>query len=191
MDGLYCKKELLLFLIDNNINYYTKIHSNRIIKDPKTNKEYQVKEFFKEKFEKRKKKKLCSQCIYNDRTVYIIAEKFEKKGDEKIRYLITTKKTSIAQHIRNYKKRWAIEKVIRTCKQYLGITKCQARKKEIHHGYMVNVFKTYNLLELARYKYGLKSVESFINGIKNKSISFIETCLMAIDRYFDGVFMIP
>jgi hypothetical protein len=74
------------------------------------------------------------------------------EGKELIVYLVSTYKAKPIEHIEYYKKRWPIEKMLRTCKQLLGLGDCPSTSLEIQENHFAVCLVAYALAQLAMRK---------------------------------------
>ncbi|MBP6870104.1 transposase [Candidatus Babeliales bacterium] len=99
--------------------------------------------------------------------LYLTAQKrVDKKGNETVVYQVSTYFAKPSQHVKIYKKRWTIEKMFRTAKQYLGLQDCQATTMQTHKNHISSVFLAYSHVVIAQKRKGLKSAEEAIRALK-------------------------
>lgn len=166
-DGAFGKIKMLKWCIKNKIDAEFRI-----------TKSYKVT--FKNKFEKIQdikallpKGKQMSRTIkamWHEMMLYVTAQKrIDKKNKETIVYQVSTYFSKSFQHVKNYKKRWTIEKMFRTTKQYLGLQECQSTKMQTQKNHIAAVFLAYSHVIVEQKRRGLKSAEEAIKALKLKN----------------------
>ena len=89
-----------------------------------------------------------------------IVRHIDKHGDETIVFQVATYKALPHEHAANYKKRWAIEKMIRTSKQHLGLQDCYSKLLQTQHNHVASVLLSYALTQLDMRKYRFKNTRT-------------------------------
>jgi len=107
------------------------------------------------------------QAIWHDMNLYITAQKrIDKKGNKTVVYQVSTYLAKPSQHVKIYKKRWTIEKMFRTAKQYLGLQECQSTKDQTQLNHIASVLLAYSHVIVEQKRRGLKSAEEAIKALK-------------------------
>ena len=108
-------------------------------------------------------------CLWGKTYVYCTSNIFKnKKGEEKVVFQISTSKATANKHVLRYRLRWDIEKFFRTCKQSLGLQKCQSTHLKIQFSHASAVFSAYNIIKVLELKYHFDNPEAVITSLKNK-----------------------
>ena len=164
MDGAFVNKEIIGLLIQKNISFEMRMHSNRtvIYKNNKT----QIKNI----------KKLSPtqshinhtiKANWNDYSLFITSHKrIDKNGKETIIYLVSNYKSEARNHVAQYKIRWNIEKMFRTCKQKLGFSDCASTKERTQLDHIFAVLLAYSLLQLERANNHCKTPEDAFRALR-------------------------
>lgn len=66
--------------------------------------------------------------------------RIDKHGEKTIVFLVSTYNIKPSAHVNSYKKHRLVEKVIRTCKQYLGLQECFSTVFETQQDHVTSVF---------------------------------------------------
>jgi hypothetical protein len=144
-DGLFSTIEMLQWCVDEKIDCEMRMHSNRTVY-------YRGKKY---KLSKLKELQPCGRqmartlsIVWHGINFYVTAEKrIDKYGEQTIVFLVSTYKAKPSDHVKTYKKRWPIEKVIRTSKQSLGLQECFSTKLETQFDHVSAIFLTYALVQ--------------------------------------------
>ncbi len=173
-DGAFGKIEMLKWCIQNKVDAEFRM-----------TKSYKV--FFQNKFEKiqnikdlqPKGKQMARtiKVVWHEMNLYLTAQKrIDKKGNETIVYQVSTFFVKPSQHVKIYKKRWTIEKMFRTTKQYLGLQDCQSTKMQTQKNHIAAVFLAYSHVVVEQKRKGLKSAEEAISALKLKNERILKKC---------------
>jgi hypothetical protein len=170
-DGLYSTVKLLAWCRSRNIAFEARMHSNRVV------------EYKGEKVTVRDLimiRGLCPKGRQMGRTISVqwheidleltIVRRFDKSGKESIVYQIATYKALPCEHIKHYAKRWRIEMINRTAKQYIGIQECFSRKLETQFNHVAAVLLAYTLAQLDMRINKLDTPEESIRRSKMKKV---------------------
>ena len=184
-DGLYATVKFLGWCKKNNIPAEMRMHSNRVV-------EYKgervaLKKLSHEKGLRPKGRQMARTISvkWHDFDLEItIVRRFDKKARETIVFQAATYKALPREHVAHYKKRWPIEKVIRTCKQHLGLQECFSRKLEKQHNHVASVFLSYSLTQIEMKSLRLKTPEETIRRLKAKKYSFLNESFMRRNQIF-------
>jgi len=137
-DGLFATKEILQWASKEGINCEMRMHSNRVVFH--NGKKQNLSNIKLLKLSGRRMARTIN-ALWHDISLYITSEKrIDRHGDESIVYLVSTYKAKSSEHVKNYKKRWPIEKVFRTTKQYLGLQECFSTKMQTQFDHVCNIF---------------------------------------------------
>ena len=163
-DGAFASKELLKWLVRNDIPVEMRMHSNRVV--TYNGHTCQIRDMKALKLRGRQIARTIS-AIWHDLKIQITAYKrIDKHGKITIIYLVSTFLDLPINHVNIYKKRWPIEKVFRTSKQILGLGQAQTRKHQRNH--IAAVLLTYSLLIAEQKKRGYKNPEDASRALKQK-----------------------
>jgi hypothetical protein len=184
-DGLFASIELLKWCIDNNIQAILRMHSNR--KVIFNGQKIKISEIECLKPVGRQMARTI-KIIWHGLTLFLTAEKrINKKGEESIVYLIATYQAIPKKYVKDYKKRWPIEKLYRTDKQFLGIEECFSTQLEIQERHIASVLLAYSIAQLEMKISRLKNPEEAIRLLKNKSFKFLNKRFTSLDEIFGEV----
>jgi hypothetical protein len=184
MDGLYARDEMIRWLIDRNLSFEMRMHTNRKVKT-EDGELAQLKDHNKFKLGKKQIAKTI-RALWNNMLLYItVVKRFNKKGDYQIIYQVSNYDASPEKHKKVYAFRWKIEKFFRTAKQSLGLTHCQSRKLDLQINHQLNVFLTYAILQLEQVKLRLDSPEKALKRLKKKNYKQLLQRLQATHQIFE------
>jgi hypothetical protein len=128
-DGLYATVNLLKWCNDNKIAAEMRMHSNRVVIFK--GKKVSLKKLATKKGIRPKGRQMTRtiSALWHDIELEIsIVRRIDKKGNETSVFQVATYKALPHEHVTNYKKRWAIEKMIRTSNINKGFEKnCSPR----------------------------------------------------------------
>jgi hypothetical protein len=182
-DGHYSTVKMLTWLVENNMNFEMRIHSNR--KVTRRGEECQVRLL---KNLKPKGKRSCRSImvVWYGLNLHLTAIKNVKKdGSVMFKYQISNYKASANEHMMAYKKRWPIEKFFRTAKQNLGLQDCVMRKFSDHKLHIMNVFYVYMILQLeVRCSRIFSYPEEVIKHYRSKNNQYAVKRISALGRNF-------
>lgn len=184
-DGLYAVFEFLEWLIDQNIKFEMRFHSNRVINDKGV--ECQIKESLKFVMSGKRPMRTIRAKWKNTSFYFTALRRVAKTGTVTVIYQISNYKTSAREHTQAYAYRWDIEKFFRTAKQKLGMNDCQSHKLELHENHLLSVFFIYALLQIERKKKNLKNVETAIKQLNHNDFDYIRSCIIRSAENFGVV----
>lgn len=164
MDGAFSSEGMLSFCRKHKMRYCMRFHSNK--KVVINGQIAQIRKHKRIKISSKRIGRVVKGC-YKSEAVFIVAfKRQEKRGGEKIVYLVTSDRVAPKKLISAYKKRWGIEKVFRTTKQHLGLRDCQARsapKQEVH---IFAVLVAYAFLAIQKINHKAKNPEQILHKIR-------------------------
>jgi len=185
-DGLYATVSILRWCKQNGIAAEMRMHSNRVVI-------YKGEKISLKRLST--KKRVCPKGRQMARTVLVkwhemdlevtIVRRIDKHDDESIVFQVATYKALPREHVSNYKKRWAIEKMIRTSKQHLGLQDCFSRSLDTQRKHVASVLLSYALAQLDMKKYRLKTPEQAIRRFKKKNANTVLGYLNRLDQSYD------
>jgi hypothetical protein len=184
-DGLYATVNFLTWCENNKIPAEVRMHSNRVVEfkgkriDLKT---LAFKKGFRPKG--RQMARTISAKWHGINLEITIVRRFDKKDRESIVFQAATYKALPREHVTHYKKRWPIEKVIRTTKQHLGLQECFSRKLEKQHCHVASVFLAYSLAQVEMKRLRLKTPEEAIRLLKTKKYNSLNESFMQRNQIF-------
>lgn len=185
-DGLYATINLLKWCNDNRIAAEMRMHSNRVVifKGEKVPlKKLATKKKIRPKG--RQMARTISALWYDMELEISIVRRIDKKGNETIVFQVATYKALPHEHVINYKKRWAIEKMIRTSKQHLGLQDCYSKSLQTQHNHVASVLLSYALVQLDMRKYRFKTPEQAIRRFKKKNATKFFKHLDRLDQAYE------
>lgn len=173
-DGLYATVNLLKWCSENKIAAEMRMHSNRVVlfKGEKTS----LKKLSKKNGIQPVGRQMARtiSVLWHDMNLEItIVRRIDKHGDESIVFQVATYKALPRDHVKAYKARWVIEKMIRTSKQHLGLGECFAKKLQKQRDHVASVLLTYALVQLDMKKRRCKTPEEAIRHCKTKNANFL------------------
>ena len=185
-DGLYATVSLLKWCKDNQIAAEMRMHSNRVVifKGEKTS----IKMLASRRKIQPKGRQMARTITalwHNIELEITIVRRIDKKGIETIVFQAATYKALPHEHALNYNKRWAIEKMIRTSKQQLGLQDCYSRSLETQHNHVATVLLSYALVQLDMKKYRFKTPEQAIRRFKKKNANALFRRIERIDQSYE------
>ena len=170
-DGAFPTIETLTWLVQNNIRFEMRLAKNRVI-DWK-GKKIKVRDI-KKLYPKGRQMSRTIQAQWHNLNVFISAERrIDKHGEETFVYQIANYEALPNEHVKTYKRRWPIEKFIRTSKQYLGLQECFSTKIETQKNHVASVFLAYAIAQLEMKKRKLKTPEEAIRALKKKNVNLL------------------
>ena len=185
-DGLFATKEILQWSFKEGINCEMRMHSNRVVFH--NGKKSNLSSIASLKLSGRRMARTVN-VLWHDIPLNVTAEKrIDKHGNESIVYLVSTYKAKPSEHVKNYKKRWPIEKVFRTTKQYLGLQECFSTKMQTQFDHVCNVFLTYALVQCEMKKKGFNTPEDCIKALKRKKYQNILHRFSRLDQIFGDIY---
>jgi len=181
-DGAFATKSFLKWCIENNIAVEMRMHANRKI-------EYKGKNIalrdIKNLKPKGRQMARTIKAVWHGMNLYITAQRrIDKHGEETIVFQVATYDAKPAVHVKNYKKRWPIEKMNRTTKQYLGLQECFSRKIDIQMNHISSVLLAYSLAQLERKYQGLDTPEKAIRELKRKNVDTLTSHFDRLSQIF-------
>jgi SRSO17 transposase len=146
-DAGYISKDMAAFLINSNIIFVTRIHSNRKVKT-KNGIVAQMRNHPDLKLNRNERSKIV-KVEMQGLIVYIVVFKRQIKHTNKYEnvFLVTNIDTSAKEIIKFYGFRWEIEPMFRTMKQFIGLMQCSARAKSSQTAHINAVFLGYAFLQ--------------------------------------------
>ena len=186
-DGLYATKNFLTWCINNAIAAEMRMHSNRVV--IYKGKKITLKKLLDEKGIRPKGRQMARtiSALWHGLNLQItVVRRLDKHGDESVVFQVATYKALPREHLANYAKRWPIESVIRTCKQYLGLQDCFSRSLEVQQNHVASVLFAYALAQLEMKHYKLKTPEAAIRQLKMKNIDVLKQKFTDLYNVFEA-----
>lgn len=185
-DGMFASKEMLEWGIQTKRRLELRMHSNRMVI-------YRSKLIairnIKELRPKGRQMARTIKVIWHELPLYITAQRrINKHGEETIVYQAATYKAKPSDHVKTYKKRWPIEKLFRTSKQYLGLQDCFSTDMKTQHNHMAAVLLAYSIAqwEMKRRKY--KTAEEAIRALKRRKVDFLKQRFCRLGQIFGVIY---
>lgn len=183
-DGAFATKDLIRWGFSNSIKLEMRVHSNRVVQ---YNGESTQIRNIKNLQPKGRHRARTIQVFWYDIPVDITADRrIDKHGEESVVYLISTYKTKPSLHVEQYKKRWVIEKMIRTTKQYLGLQECFSQLLDTQSQHVASVLLAYALVQIEQKQQKFDNPEQTIKWFKAKKIDFLKRRFSSLDEIFGG-----
>lgn len=164
MDGAFSSEDMIRFCRTNKMKYCMRFHSNKKIVI--SGKEAQVRNHERIKISSKRKARVVKASYKGEPVLIVAFKRTDKKGKTKIVYLVTSERDTPKTMIKTYRKRWGIEKVFRTTKQYLGLKDCQARSALKQKTHIWTVFVAYAFLEIQKINHKTKNPEQILHKIR-------------------------
>jgi hypothetical protein len=184
-DGAFTTKKLIKWAIDNAIKTEMRIHSNRVVQYK--GQSIQIR-YIKDLIPKGRHRARTIQAIWHHCAVEITADRrIDKHGQESIVYLIATYHASPAKHVAVYKRRWPLEKVIRTTKQYLGLQECFSTLLDTQLKHVASVLLAYAFAQLERKKQQFDTPEDAIKWLKKQNFNFLKHRFSSLNHIFGDI----
>jgi hypothetical protein len=166
-DGAFASIDLLKWTSKNNIKFDVRMHSNRVV--IYKNRSLKINSIADLQTTGNKQSRTV-KVKWHDISLYVTAHKrTDKNGKDTIIYLASTYKSVPSQHVKQYKKRWNIEKMFRTCKQSLGLASCMSKKYEKQLDHIFSTLVAYLITQLHRKKRRMKNAEEAIRDLQFKN----------------------
>lgn len=183
LDGAYATVNYLKWALENNIATEVRMHSNRVIEYK--GKRKRLREI-KEIRPKGRQMARTIEAVWQGLTLQITAvRRIDKHGNQTIVYQAATYKATPSQHAKNYKWRWGIEKLNRTCKQSLGLQECFSTKIGTQFDHICAVLLAYSISQLEMKNKGYKNPEAAIKALKKKKAHFLNRKFSRLDQISD------
>jgi len=163
LDGLYFAEKFLNFLDSKKLKFVIKaktttsvIHNGQKIqlkdcRDLRLNSNQNCKKI---------------QAEWCGKMWYFIAMRRTGKHGNKIVYLVANFYAKSKTYVKIYESRWPVEKLIRTCKQKLGLNGSQSQLAKNYLNHIKCVFFAYGILQLIMKKFKLRSAEEALTKVQ-------------------------
>ncbi len=184
-DGLYATKTFLAWCKDNDVPAELRMHSNRVVLF--NGERISLKKISSERGCQPKGRQMARTISVQWHSIDLevtIVKRVDKNDLETIVFQVATYKTLPREHVAHYKKRWPIEKVFRTCKQYLGLQECFSRNFDTQRNHVASVLLAYSLAQLDMKKFRLKTPELAIKRLKKKNVVFSNSSFVRNQKSF-------
>jgi hypothetical protein len=184
-DGLFTSKKNIQWCQSNGILATMRMHSNRVILYKG---EKQRIDKLNDLQPKGRHMARTIQVEWHGMSIFVTAERrIDKRGNESIVYLLSTYEAKPSQHVKNYKMRWPIEKLFRTCKQSLGLQECYSTVLETQLAHVAATFFAHTKLQLDMKKQKFKTPEEAIRAAKLEKYIDVLHRFSALDQIFRGI----
>lgn len=185
-DGAFASVELLGWAIQTKRSLQVRMHSNRVV-------EYQDKKIairdIKTLRPKGHQMARTITILWHGLRLYITAQRrIDKNGKETVVYQAATYKTKPSSHVKDYKKRWGIEKLFRTTKQYLGLQECFSTDIDTQLNHMAAVLLAYSIVQWDMKKRKYAKPEEAIRVLKTKKVDLLQQRFSRLDQIFGDVY---
>jgi hypothetical protein len=185
-DGAFATKEFLKWCVENKINTEVRMKNNCVVTI--NNEKVKVKNI-DYLIPKGRQEARTIDVLWHDIPLQLTAVKRkDKNGKESIVYQAATFKARPIQHLKIYKKRWAIEKFFRTAKQKLGLQDCYSTKIETQEAHVASVMISYALVRLDQKKRKLDNPESALRAAKLQNVKNLTRYLYRLDQLSSHVY---
>ena len=102
-----------------------------------------------------------------------IVKRTNNHGEETIVFQAATYKSLPIKHVKNYKKRWPIEMVIRTSKQHLGLQDCYSCSLKKQRNHTAAVLLAYGITQFEMKRCKLKIPEDAVRRLKKQTVESV------------------
>ena len=185
-DGLFASVEILTWFVSNKIKLDARMHSNRKVEYK--GKLYKIKEI-KDLVPVGRQKSRTISIKWHNLKLFLTAElRTDKNNETTIVYIVSTYKSRSKDHVDAYKRRWPIEMLFRTSKQYLGLEQCFSVNLDLQKNHIASVFLAYSLAQLEMYEKKMKTPEDAIRAIKHKNMRNINRSFIRSEEIFEAVY---
>ena len=184
-DGAFATQVLLRWLLEQGFAAEMRMHKNRrVLYEGKETKLSEIKELHP----KGRHKSKTILVEWHGMPLYITSHRrIDRHNNETIVYQVATYKAKPSKHVTVYQKRWPIEKIFRTTKQYLGLQECFSRKKSVQLNHVSAVLFSYAMLQVEQRKRNLKTPEEALRSLKLKKSHNLKSRIKRLDRIFEVV----
>ena len=163
-DGLFAAIKFLQWAAHNGVDIIVRMHSNRVV--IYNGLLCKIKDIANLQPKGRQMARVI-QVEWHGIKLYLIAERrTSKNGKETVVYLVSTYKTRARQYVKDYKKRWPIEKVFRTTKQHLGIAECFSTELQTQEKHIAASLLAYAITQVKMKNGNFKTPEDAIRAFK-------------------------
>lgn len=185
-DGAFATVELLSWAIETKRFLQVRMHSNRKV-------EYKGQKIairdIKGLRPKGRQMARTIMVLWHGLTLHLTAQRrIDKHGQETIVYQASTYQAKPSEHVKDYKKRWPIEKVFRTSKQYLGLQECFSTNIDTQLNHVAAVFLAYSIVQWEMKKRKHLTPEKTIRALKKQKINNLMQRLIFTDQIFGDVY---
>ena len=135
---------------------------------------------------KNEKSKVLLGNWKNIELYFVCTLRINKHGEKTIVFLVSNIKAAARDYVIEYDKRWIIEVMIRTSKQKLGISECQARDINKQKAHIYAVFLSYACLAKKALHSKEKSTDIFINELREENTNWLYYTKRLTDQIFVG-----
>ena len=184
-DGLFATIKILEWCLQDGIETVMRMHKNRVVIF--NDKPCKISDILCIQPKGRQMARTV-RVTWNGLKLYLTAERrFDKHGEESIVYLIATYKVKPIQYVRDYKKRWTIEKFFRTSKQHLGLAECFSRQLITQEKHVASVLLAYGLAQIEMKQKKMDTPEAALRAIKQQNIHTILQRFKRLDPIFGEI----
>jgi hypothetical protein len=168
MDGAYCSEKMLDFLYGEKLDYTMRIPRDRVVTI--NNKTLKIKNQPALKLIRNERSKSAKGYHKGYACTLTVNKRKLKSGRWEVVFIISNMNLSAKEHVIAYARRWGIEKMFRSMKQYLGLKDCQmvsSLKQRLH---IFNVFLAYSIATVEKIANKKKSVEEMLKFWRNSKL---------------------
>ena len=179
-DGLFASIEILDWCLKNGIEADFRMARNRVVEFK--GERLKISEI-KELELKGRRNARSVRVKWHNLDLWITSERrINKKGIESVVYIVSTYYCKPIDHVKSYKKRWPIEKIFRTTKQFLGIQECFSTKLETQESHVAAACAAYSIAQFEMKKSGYKTPEEALRALKTKKVDSLIQRFSRLDR---------
>ena len=186
IDGHYTTQHLIKFLIKFNIDFVGKIARNRVIETKngirsRIDKHPDLK-LFKNQRTAKVYAKFAGEWLY-----FSVYKRKNKTGDWTYLYLVSNMYLKSTKYFYHYDRRWNIEPIFRTSKQYLGFQDCESIDLEKQNLHIYSIFFSYAFLQKEKIEHNFKNPETAIKNLSMIKINDAMSRIASFSQNFDHV----
>lgn len=184
-DGHYSTKLFIQYLCKQNIKFIFKISRNKKIYS--TSNQYEQLQNHKQlKLIKNQRSAKMIGC-FCDYRLYFVVQKFKNKSfDYTLNFYVSNLDIKSGEYIVIYEKRWKIEVMFRTLKQYLGLQDCSSRSIEKQTVHVYSTFFAYGILQYEKNLKNFTNSEEVINHYSELKLTTSTRRIQALAQNFIG-----
>lgn len=186
IDGHYTTQHLIKFLIRCHIDFVGKIARNRVI-ETKNGTRARIDchpdlKLYKNNRLAKVYAKFAGEWLY-----FAVYKRKNKAGDWTYLYLVSSMNLKSKEYFYHYDKRWNIEPIFRTSKQYLGFQDCASIDTEKQDLHIYSIFFSYAFLQKEKTEYDLKNPEAAIKKLSVLKTDMAMSRIVAFSQNFDCI----
>jgi hypothetical protein len=186
VDGWFMSIELLMWALQNNIKVEGRARANAVVTYKNDSVALRdIKNILP------KGRKMCRtiKVFWHGLPLFVTVQKrIDRHNNFTFVYQFATYKAKKSiEHVNQYKKRWAVERFFRICKQYLGLKDCQSTIFDVQQRHALSVFCAFAMAQEWAIAKKCPNVESAIRSIQAHKNEFLESKITRSNHIFHQV----